>query len=425
MGNAKRIVWFCLLVLPLILSGCKKDSKTSGGASPPGSESKSEQKALTVTYSLGLVHSVDRTLPLVGTIVVDKSISVPSLATGQIVDVFCSQGDRVSQGQVLATVDTGDSQLAVKKAQAELAQELAVLGLDSTTEKLRDLNQIPSIIKAKATMDNAKENLDRYEKLHKQHLVSDIDYSNQKTSFITAKADYDAALESVSQNLASVEAAKMNVAISQKKVTDAVVVAPVGGIVDSVTTAQGAYVSAGAEVGITLLKDRPLFVALDVPQNHLSEFGVGKIITFKTQVYPDRRLTARVAQVGGRVNPKSGALPSRAQILAPPEWLQPGLSAEVELLQERMRDQLLVPQAAVLTQAGESSVFLVASTAGKTATLKVVPVKTGQAIDDWIVIHGEVTPTDKLITSDLLGIDNGTKVELGKELEIEIPEALR
>ena len=131
-----------------------------------------EQKMLKVSYGQGFLHSVERTLPLVGTVVADKSVTVPSRATGQVVEVYVVQGERVSQGQILATVDTSDSRLAVRKSQAELAQELAVLGLKSSQDKLRSVDEVPSVIKAKATLENAKENLDRYEKLHREHLVA-------------------------------------------------------------------------------------------------------------------------------------------------------------------------------------------------------------------------------------------------------------
>ena len=255
--------------------------------------------------------------------------------------------------------------------------------------------------------------------------MSDVDYLQKKTAYVTAEADYRAALESVTQNMASVRAAQLSVAINQKKVTDAVVRAPVSGVVDEVTTAPGAYVSAGSNTGIVILKDRPLYVSLDVPQIHLAQLAVGKILTFKTPAYPDQTVTARVAQLGGRVNSNSGAIPARAEILSPPSWMVPGVSAEVELMAERLPDKLLVPQAAVLTQAGKSSVFVVASRSGDTATLKKVQVKVGQQSGDWVVVEGEVDPYQKLVTSDLLGLDDGGKVELGQEIKPEIPESLR
>ena len=404
----------------VLLSGCHQEPK---GPSPTASPH-STPSYPKVTYHQPSVQSIDRTLPLVGTVVVDKSVKVPSMATGQIVEVHCSQGERVSQGQILATVDTGDSQLAVKKAQAELGQELATLGLKSTSDKLRSLDDLPNVAKAKATMDNAAENLERFEVLHKQHLVSDVDYSDRKTAYVTARADYQAARETVSQNLASVEVSKLSVEMSKKKVTDAMIVAPVSGVVDEVTTAPGAYVSAGSDTGIIILKDRPLFLAVEVPQSHIAELSVGKVMTFKTQVYHDYLLSARVAQIGGRVNPKSGALPVRAEILNPPLWLVPGLSAEVQLIAEKLRDRLLIPQAAVLTQAGNSYVFLVKESHGKLASVKRVPVTLRQPAGDWILIEGPVKVGDKLITSDLLGLEDGTEVELKGILDLPAPEAV-
>lgn len=424
MGYSVRL-FLTILALSVLILGCKKSDKPAT-PKPSASASQTQQKnTLTVSYSQGMVHSVERTLPLVGTVVADKSVTVPSRATGQIEQVYIVEGQRVVRGQTLATVDTSDSRLAVKKAEAQLGQELAVLGLKSPKDKLRSLDDVPSVIKAKANLENAKENLKRYESLHRQHLVSDVDYLQKKTTYITSEADYRAAKESVVQNLASVKAAQFSVAISEKKVTDAVITAPVSGVVDSVTTASGAYVSAGGDTGIVLLKDRPMFVALNVPQIHLAQLGIGKTLSFKTPAYPDQIVTARITQMGGRVNSNSGDIPARAQVLNPPPWLVPGVSAEIELFTERLPDRLLVPQAAVLTQAGKSSVFVVESSSGKTATVKKVDVKTGQRTGDWVVVDGALDDTKRVITSDLLSMDDGTKVELGKELDVTVPESLR
>lgn len=424
MGHSAKL-FLSILALSVVVLGCKK-SDSPKSPKPTTSATQSQgPTTLKVSYSFGRIHSVEKTLPLVGTVVADKSVTIPSRATGQINEVYVAEGQRVSRGQTLATVDTSDSVLAVKRSQAQLAQELAVLGLNSPSEKLRSIDEIPSVIKAKATMDNALENLKRYESLHRQHLVSDEEYLQKKTAFVTAEADYKAAKEGVSQNLASVRAAQYAVAINQKKLTDAVITAPVSGVLDQVTTAPGAYVSAGGDTGMIILKDRPLYVALDVPQIHLAQVGIGRILRFKTPAYPDQLISARITQMGGKVNTASGDIPARAQILNPPSWMVPGVAAEVELYTERLPDKLLIPQAGVLTQAGKSSVFVVASASGKIAKVRKVSVKTGQQTGDWIVVDGELMETDKVITSDLLALDDQTEVELGQELEVKVPESLR
>lgn len=414
-----------IVLISLSLLGCNKGEKPKASATANSASQAQSSDVLTVSYCQGFRHSVDRTLKLVGTVVVDKSVKVPSLATGQVDEVFVVQGQRVGKGQTLATIDTSDSRLAVKRSQAQLAQELAVLGLKSPTEKLRGIDEVPAVIKAKASLENARQNLERYKSLHKQHLVSDQEYLQQETTFISAKADYQAAKESVFQNLASVQAAQFQVAISQKAVTDAVITAPVSGVIEQVTTASGAYLSAGGDSGIIILKDRPLFVSLDIAQIHLSQLAVGRTLTFKTLPYPDREVMARVTQLGGRVDPNSGGIPVRAQVLNPPNWLVPGLSAQVELFTERLPDQMLVPQAAVLTQAGKSVVYAVKSSSGELATVEKLPVTTGQIIGDWVVVDGSIDEAASFIASDLLSLEDNGKVKLGQKLKIAVPESLR
>jgi RND family efflux transporter MFP subunit len=403
--------------------GCHRQPVSTSARPTPGTAS-AEKKVQTVSHSQGRIYTVEKDIALVGTVVADRSVQVPSRATGQIVEVLVVEGDRVGAGQVLATVDTAASRLAVKQAEAQLAQQLAALGMSSVEDRLRGKDRIPSVIKAKAMMDNAKEVYDRYQGLHGEQLVSDVDLSNQRAAYIAAKADYEAAIEGVNQSLAAVKAAELAVEIAQQRVTEAVITAPFEGIVDTMTAAAGAYVSSGSDSGITLLKVRPLFVSLDIPQEQLSEFGVGEVLSFVCPGFPGRRLRASVTEVGAALNAKAGSLAARARVIDPPGWLQPGMAAEVQLETSRQPDQLLFPQAAVLTQAGKSSLFVVTSRSAKLATVEQRPVVLGVTVQDWVVIEkGEVKPEDTVVASDLLALKSGDKVELGDALTIAAPES--
>ncbi len=409
-------------------SGCQHHQAGSTPTPRPALSGTPEAKPPLVTHAQATRQTVTTTLPLLGTVVADKSLQVPSRATGQIVDLLVVEGDRVARGQTLATVDTAESRLAVKQAQADLSEQLAGLGLRSTRDKLRDRTAVPSVVKAKAVLDNAEETYRRYEGLHREQLVSDIDLSNQRAAYLAARADHQAALEMVDQSLAGVEAARLAVEVAEQKVTEATISAPLDGVVDSVSTAPGAFVSAGGDSGIVLLKVRPLYLSLEVPQEHLSQFQVGRPVTFETAAYPGRKVTAVVSDLAGSVNARSGAATGRARIADPPAWLEPGMVAQVQLSTGQQPDRLLVPQAAVLTQAGRSVVFVATkattatATKGTTATAHSRPVELGQVLGDWVEVgKGDLTVQDLLITSELLALKDGDKVEIGAPLTISPP----
>ncbi len=402
-----------------VLGGCHK--KEAHPSPTPAASVSIENQPLKVSYSKGHLETLVDVLPLEGVLSVDQSVKVPARVGGQIRSLNVAVGDRVSAGQVIATLDTNEARLEVAKAQAQLSQDLAGLGLDSPSDKLRSKEEIPDVVKAKATLDNAKLNYERYKELHQEHLVSDLEFSDKETAYVTAKADYQAALETASQDLASLEVSRLNVAISKNQINDSYIVAPVSGVVDEMTAAVGSYINVGGDSGIVILKDRPLYVNIDVPQQHLSRFHRGSIISFTTLAYENQKLTARVEQVGGRVNPDNSGLSARAVVLDPPNWLYPGMAANVKLDTGTEPDRLLVPQAAVLTQAGKSHVFIVSSTDNGLAVIKEVPVKTGPISGDWITVEGPVEPQDQFITSDLFSLEEGTKVALGDELKLDPP----
>lgn len=179
---------------------------------------------------------------------------------GRIVELRVVEGQRVAAGDVLARLDTADTELAVRRAAAEREQaqaQLALLQAGSRAEDIRQANaQYQSaqaeIRAAQAELDAASADLERFESLLRANAGSVKQRDDAKTRREVAAARVKAAEDraraasdalarvkagarpqEVASARARVSAMDAQVATLQKSLADAIVKSPVGGIVTS------------------------------------------------------------------------------------------------------------------------------------------------------------------------------------------------
>ena len=119
MIQSKRSIMVLLLAAAMAVSACQ--------AKPAATA----QQLQTATVTRG---SLQATVSASGTIVAHAQVAVPFQNSGQIKTINVKVGDQVKAGQVLASLDTSDLQVAVASAQA---------GLDSAQAKLASAKKTP------------------------------------------------------------------------------------------------------------------------------------------------------------------------------------------------------------------------------------------------------------------------------------------
>ena len=179
---------------------------------------------------------------------------------GRIVDVKVAEGDRVVAGDVLARIDTADTDLALRRASAEREQAQAQFALVRAGSRPEDIRQAAAqeqsaqadIKAAQAELDAATADFQRFENLLRANAgsVKQRDDAATRRDIAAARlrgaqdrahaaADVLAKLKAgsrpqeVDAARARVSAVDAQIATLQKNAADAVVKAPVGGIVTS------------------------------------------------------------------------------------------------------------------------------------------------------------------------------------------------
>lgn len=153
----------------------------------------------------------------------------------------------VKKGDTLLIIEDAEFKLRVAQAEADLSNALAgrsvtTAGIETTQSNIGVSDA--SIEEVKVTMENARRELQRYEKLLKEDAVTRQQYDNIKTAYEAAKARYQQASRAkrstslvkneqthrLGQNEAAVKLAKANLDLARLNLSYTVITATCDGI---------------------------------------------------------------------------------------------------------------------------------------------------------------------------------------------------
>lgn len=230
------------------------------------------------------------------------TVQVAPKITGQVVEVYVTDNQRVKEGDLVAKID--DADYKVRLAQAEAKYERALLN---------QKNAKANLSASKSNIDVAKKDLERYKNLYADGAVS-------KQTLDSAQAKYAAALA----NLTSSEQAVMSgggskVADAEIKELKALkdmaalnlsytnVYAPQNGTVASRRVEKGMYVQTGAPLFV-IVPDN-VWVVANYKENQLQHMKVGQPVDIKIDTYPGKTFKGKVDSIQRSSGAKSSLFP--------------------------------------------------------------------------------------------------------------------
>jgi RND family efflux transporter MFP subunit len=404
--TSKTLVLAALVVAVSLAAACgnsqaKDESKATANSQPTPAPT-----PVDVTTAPAITRNLQRDVEVVGSFAADEEVVVSAQAAGELSQINVDFGSYVSQGQVIATIDQRDAKLKVEQAEATLKQTLARLGMKEG-ERF-DSNQNADVKVAKSQLDWAKLELDRSAKLIEKGDIPRSSYDEKVTNHNLAQARYQAALDSVSQQLAAVEQQKAALALAKKALTDTVVRSPISGAVKEKHSTRGSYLTVNGKI-VTLVKINPLRLRADIPESSAAAVRTGQTINVTVDAFSNRAFTGRVVRIGPSLDEKTRALTIEAEVANPGNLLRPGMFAKSRLITSANAPAVMVPQRAVAIAAGLSKVFVVEN--GK-AVERIV--KTGVSDGDMIEITEGVKDREIVATGNLDRLQTGAAVTVNK-----------
>ncbi len=354
--------WFPVLAALLLvgLSGC-------------------EEEAPAVTErvrSIRAIEVVDRSSGELRTFPAQiRAVDVSRLAfevPGNTRDVKVTQGDRVRQGEVLATLDPAPYEINVQAAEAEVGRAQAQLG-EATTE------------------------LERQDILHSKGWVA-------RATLEQAQATYQTADNQVRY-------ARSRLNLAKRDLEKTVMVAPFDGVIARRLIEPFQEVPRG-KTAFEAYIEGAMEAAIDVPETVVGgiDLGLPGLVVFPTSDIGT--LNGRVTEISSSAN-EANSFEVVVTLEDPPASVRPGMSASVELILAAPDggSSFLVPLTAVLPGEGQGQGFVFVYDPDS-STVRKQPVAGEGVQDNLIQIREGLSGGEIIATAGVSFLRDGQEVRL-------------
>jgi membrane fusion protein (multidrug efflux system) len=354
--------------------------------------------------------AIQRQVDLAGTILSPDQAKVSAEAAGVVRQVLVEIGSRVRVGDPLVKLEPRELALALARSESALRQTRAQLGmhgpLDGDDTPPPD-DEIGSVKNALATLNDAKANAERAKKLGLRGLMSPVDLQTAETRLKVAEAAYQSAVDTVRGQKALLQDRRASYDLAAKKLNDTVVRAPIAGVVSDRPVQVGEFISERTPVA-TIVQMNPLKLRTGVQERHAGVIEAGQPVEFRVESFGDTLFHGKVAYVSPSVDQTMRTFAIEALVDNADYRLKPGFFAKGVILTRRDDNVPAVPETAVSTLAGVSSVYIIR--AGK---ITQQPVTLGVRQGDlWEVVDG-LQGDETLAASRLNELANGVTVRAG------------
>lgn len=233
-------------------------------------------------------------------------VNVGATAMGRVTHLYVKEGDRVKQGETVATIENVQQEASVNGQQAAIAAAKTDISSYIAAEKTAEAN----LAHAQADLEQKKLDWDRAQALYKDGIMA-------KQDFDAKKAAYDLDVASVAQSVAGVNQAKAQtdsarghlgtqvatLRANQDMLDKTIATAPFDGIVTNMPIKEGETVVTGIQntAGSTLmtLADMSVITAeVKVDETDIVNVQLGQPAEVTVDALPGKSFKGHVTLVG-------------------------------------------------------------------------------------------------------------------------------
>ncbi|MER3376013.1 MAG: efflux RND transporter periplasmic adaptor subunit [Allomuricauda sp.] len=298
-------------------------------------------------------------LELQGDVMTNQNVLIYPEMAGTLYRVYVKEGQKVSKGQVLASIDDGglSSQLAQLRTQAELSR---------TT-------------------------FERQKRLWEQNIGSEIQY-------LQAKTNYEAQQSAVKQ--------------LESQVAKSTIRAPFSGIIDDVIKDQGTVVSPGPGSEIfRIVNLSDMYIDVEVPEAHLPNVTPGKSVDAYFPVLGET-VSTKVRQTSNFINPSNRSFVAEIPVPNTNGHIKPNLTAQVRINDYTNENAILIPQSVVSENAeGEQYVYIISEDDGTVIAKKSI-ITPGKTQGDFLEVLEGISAGNQVIVEGARSVRDGQTVKV-------------
>jgi membrane fusion protein, multidrug efflux system len=379
-----RRYWIALLIVVAVLASLAALARFiqhRQPASVPGAPGRGGQNG-PVAVAVATVASGDVQLriPALGTVTPLATVTVRTQISGVMQRILFTEGQIVHQGDALAQIDPRPYEAALQQMRGNLRRDQALLA-------------------------DARLDLKRYEGLVKEDSIA-------QQQLDTQRALVDQYTGTIESDEGQVQTASVNLIYTR-------IAAPVTGRVGLRQVDQGNYVTPGDTNGIAVINQiQPITVIFPIPEDNVPSLvqRLRSGAALPVEAY-DRTNSAKLADgklltLDNQIDVTTGTIKLRAQFENSDGLLFPNQFVNIQLLQELLKNQIVMPNSAVRRGAPNGVVSTFVYVVNPDHTVKVRPVTLG-------VVDGErVAVAQGLSVGEIVVTEGGDRLRDGAEVQL-------
>ncbi len=314
------------------------------------------------------------------TVVALKQVELRSQVTGYITGIYFKEGDPVKKGQKLYEIDR--------------------------TTYLANYNQAKNNLEiARANLEKAQRDADRYTSLHKQQAIAEQTYDDAITALRNAKLQVLSAHAALQKATSDLDYSVIN--------------APFDGTIGISQVRIGTLVTPGQTLLNTISSDDPMGVDFEVNSEEVGKFQ--KLANEKTNPedstfrisMPDNSIypySGRISIIDRAFDPQTGTITVRLTFPNKDRLLKPGMSCNALVYNHFKKPQLVIPFLSVNEMMGEYFVFLVNGNKVSQTRISV-----GQKVGANVIVNNGLKTGDLIVTEGIQKLHDGSVVQIGPD----------
>jgi len=372
---------------------------------------------IVITTERATICDITQLVSATGKIRPEVEVKISPEVAGEIIEMPVIVGQPVKKGDLLVKIKPDNYIARVNQAKASLSAAEA----DSLQRKVQMLND--------------QLDLRRAQELFSKKLVSETDYKAAETKAQASEASYASSLHQI-------DVAKSNLDQNEDLLSKCVVYSPMDGVISVLSSEIGERVVAtgdfaGTEV-MRVANFGSMEARVDVNENDVVNVDLGDPVRIKVDAYPGRPQNGSVKRIASTATVKNEGTQQevtnfevRIQVINPPVQLRPGMSVSVDIETQTVHHVVAVPIQSVTVRSRESGktpeklkqerekrtgvnsselerqtrkelqrvVFL-----KEQDTVRLVPVQTGIADNNFIEIRSGVKAGDEVVSGSYTAI---------------------
>jgi len=319
----------------------------------------------TISSAVARSEKWQATISAVGSVTAAQGVNVTAELSGSVTELAFESGALVAKGDLLVRLDTSTEAAQLRSLEAQAA-----------------LTRL---------------NVERTRALYAEKTVSAEVLETAESQFKQTQADADA----------------VSATIAKKTIR-----APFAGRLGIRQVNLGEYIEAGKTIIVSLQALDTVYAEFSLPQQELSQLNPGLRVRLTADTYPGKQFDGTLTSLNPDLDATTRAIRLQATFENKEHLLRPGMFVRAEVLMPGEEDVLIIPAPSVLSAPYGDSVYIITPSTNDDGGLVVKQqfIRTGRMRGDYVSVVGGLKAGDKVASSGLFKLRNGSSVVENNEL---------